>query len=80
MAGESKELCRVTSPAWSPFPCWYPTHHLAMLQKHPKKGIFFSSQDIEGLQVGVGWTEMDALRNDVEMLLCGTHRRDMALQ
>lgn len=73
VAGESKELCRVTSPAWSPFLCWYPTHHMAMLQNHKKKKkrIACSRQDTEGLQVGIGGAEMDALRNVVEMLPCG---------
>lgn len=82
MAGEAEELCRVTPPAWSPFRCWYPGRHMAVLQNQLNKGIFCSRQHTEGLQVGVGWTERNALRSGVEMLPCGrgTCRRDMALQ
>lgn len=38
--------------------------------------------DTEGLQAGIGWTEMDALKSGVEVLSFGqgTHMRDMALQ
>lgn len=36
--------------------------------------------DTEGLQAGIGWTEMDALKSGMEMLPCGqgTHMRDTA--
>lgn len=76
MVGESRDLSRVTPPAWSPCPCWHLAHQTAMLQNHQQMG--FSAPD-RTLKVGIRGAEMDAPRNVMETLPSdqGTHKRDM---